>query len=174
MWSGNKDGKTNLFVPLLQTNSSEISEAKFSFQLNRSPGLSYVEFGTPNSTITSSGTVQWFSVNNGSNYWSNKIYGYKWGDTMGDSTEYVWTSKDADIWSSYSCIAGPNSQLDGIINGILGKMTTFATNASWGYIFWCSDVTNGTLPSFFLNFGGYYMEVTPENYTFTIGNSSNG
>ena len=53
-------------------------------------------------------------------------------------------------------------------------MTTFSTNADWGYIFWCSDVTSGILPSFFINFGGYYMEVTPENYSFTIGNSSNG
>ena len=93
---------------------------------------------------------------------------------MGDSTEYVFASKDADLWSAYSCIAGPDGQLDGIINGILGKMTTFATHASWGYIFWCSDVTLGLLPSFFLNLGGYWMEVTPENYTFTIGNSSNG
>ena len=175
MWSGRKDGNTNLFVPLLQTNSLAIDTATFMFQLNHSSSnyyWSFVEFGTPNTDITNLGTVTWLAVNNNSNYWSNKIYGYKWGSTMGDSTEYVFASKDADIWSSYSCIAGPDGQMDGIINGILSKLSTFSINSSWGYIFWCSDVAG--LPSFFLNLGGYWMEVTPVNYTFTIGNSSNG
>lgn len=45
-------------------------------------------------------------------------------------------------------------------------METYEEDSSWGHIFWCTEVPN--LPTFSLNFGGYWFEVKPEDYSIEV------
>ena len=45
-------------------------------------------------------------------------------------------------------------------------MENYVEDAGWGHIFWCTEVPN--LPPFSLNFGGYWFEVKPEDYSIEV------
>ena len=117
--------------------------------------------------------MKWIDLNPDLNVWSNWVYGLKWADNTDISVKEVTFSNpyEADTDTGSSCIAGPSGEVDDIINQILNQASEWAVNDSWNYIYWCSDLTNGLLPTFSLDYGGHWMEVTPEMYSINVGSS---
>ena len=90
----------------------------------------------------------------------------KWKDVMNDTYETTFTPTAAITDTGASCLIGPSEYVDIIYNSILAQTSVNVEDDGWGDIFWCSDIPN--LPSFYLNFGGYWFEVKAEDYSIEV------
>lgn len=176
LWSGNHSvvADRGLYVPWLATNGA-ISESVFSWYMTGLSGQSYIDFGTPDASIIGdSSAIHWVSLIGNESHWVNAITGMKWGPGMEDqgTQEHVFNSVKALTDSGSSCIIGPAQYLDVIYNGILGKTSVNVADANWRHLFFCSDIPS--LPSFYLNLGGYWFVVEPEEYVVEVGSTATG
>ena len=81
------------------------------------------------------------------------------------------TAEEADISTGSSYIFGPSARVDPIIEHILTFTTEWAADDDWSYLYYCSDVTDGLLPTIEFDYGGYWFEVTPENYSIALSDT---
>ena len=129
---------------------------------------SYIDFGTPDASIIGDGSeIFWLSKDDPySPWWTNEVRGMKWKDVMNDTYETTFTPTEAITDTGSSCLIGPSEYVDIIYNSILAQTSVSVEDPSWGDIYWCSDIPN--LPSFYLNFGGYWFEVKAEDYSIEV------
>ena len=145
---------------------SDIAEKVFSYYLTGLSGQSYLDFGTPNSSVYTDGVI-YIDILSENYWWSSNLTGFRW---KGESTAYaISTGSFALTDTGSSCIVGPSGEADVIMRNILSvveQSTKLYVDAGWNYIFSCPDVS--TLPSFELIYGGYWFEVLPEDYLIDI------
>lgn len=154
-------------MPALCTAIS-LSECVFSFYLTGTSTSSYIDFGTPDSSIAKvDNDKTWISIAE-NNYWSSTIKGFRWGPEWSkstpviDATEYKITEQTAIVDTGSSCIVGPKESINSILATILNTADSVVTDSTWGYIFDCAD--KKLMPSFELLFGGSWFRVNPEDY----------
>ena len=90
-------------------------------------GTTYIDFGTPDASIVGDGSqILWFNVNQNSYYWTNTVYGLKWGDRSSNpGQEIVYTTPITGLTDTgTSCIIGPKAQIDVIFNEAISKATS--------------------------------------------------
>ena len=149
-----------------------MSEATFSWYMVDTSGTSYIDFGTPDASIIGDGSnILWLSVQSSSAWWQNTLTGLKWGEnatTPGQTVTFTSLSAITDTGSS--CIVGPKDYVDLINNEIISKLSQVSPNDSWVNIFFCSEKSK--LPKFSLNFGGYWFEITPDDYVVVVSVNS--
>ena len=75
-------------------------------------------------------------------------------------------AKEAITDTGTSCIFGPKSEVNSIRHTILNMIEGVFEDVQWDYLFECSKAID--LPKFSLLFGGYWMEVLPEDYIVPI------
>ena len=170
MWSGFGETGPNhaLYVPWLLS-KGVIDEATFSWYMTGLSGTTYIDFGAPDASIIGDGTaIQWFDAKSDSVWWTNTISALKWGELADEPDKVVtYTAKDALIDTGTSCLIGPQSEMDDIYNSILGKVSYYVEHPSWKHLFWCTEKAN--MPKFSLNLGGYWFEMTPDDYAVEVG-----
>ena len=77
-----------------------------------STGLTYIDFGTPNTSVMSDpNDLIWIDSINYGGWWTNFVFGWRW---TGSSTEYGTTPAWALTDTGSSCIMGPKEVVDGI------------------------------------------------------------
>ena len=82
-----------------------ISESVFSFYLTDLSDNSYIDFGTPNTSVmTSESDLIWIDSNNYRSLWTNNVTGWRWS---GSATEYSLESTWALTDTGSSCVYGP-------------------------------------------------------------------
>ena len=103
---------------------STITEKVFSFYLTDLDGSSYIDFGTPNTSVMSDPSdIIYIDIIDDDVWWTAKIEGLRWGSNMNDSTEYMITQANALTDTGSSCIIGPTSEVNSIRNSILNLAT---------------------------------------------------
>ena len=68
-----------------------------------------------------------------------------------------------------SCMIGPSAEVSAITDLLLANLSYYATDNSWGYLFWCSELTS--MPNLNMLYGEYWFEVRPEDYGVVVGTS---
>lgn len=168
MWSGNSSSadQNEMFMVHLKADS-DIAEQTFSFYMTGVDGDSYIDFGTPNSAVMN-GSPTYITIDSDNDWWSSALTGFRWDSSMTDDNEYAITSGEFALTDTgSSCIIGPSGEADAIINNILNELDeVFKDFGREDYYFLCPN--NDDLPSFSLLFGGYWMEVLPEDYIVDI------
>ena len=159
-WSGNISGydDVKLIMPQL-SEAGAVDDTIFSWFMTDTEGDTYIDFGAPNEAAMSSvDDLIYIDVIDEDYWWTNYVTGIRWkGDS--DTTEYALTSKKALTDTGSSCIIVPTDEY----NVILGKLSALVPD--WNgeqYVFSCE--AKNTLPSFELLYGGYWFEVTPDDY----------
>ena len=123
IWRGDLDNISpqTEYVPWLYQ-SGAISQKAFSFYMTGLDDTSYIDFGTPDSSITGDdGTdVLWLPVDDDSVWWQNTVYGMKWGSNEINNGEYISFEEKSGITDTgSSCIVGPSQYVDYIYDTIL-------------------------------------------------------
>ena len=172
MWSGITDSadQSEMFMNGLMANGG-ISEKTFSFYLTGVDGDSYIDFGAPNESVMD-GDITWIEINETSDWWTSDLTSFRF-----DSTHRT-TGQDFLIRSGVtealtdtgtSCMTGPKEDMEFIIDQIIAQIeetVTVYTDDDWGYQFECPDGTPQL--NFEVLYGGYWMEVKPEDYLIDI------
>mgnify|MGYP001329561808 CR=1 FL=1 len=63
-----------------------IDEPTFSFHMTNQSGTSYIDFGTPDASITGANyeNVHWVDSQLDSPWWTGEVKSFKWGEGMED------------------------------------------------------------------------------------------
>ena len=137
----------------------------FSFYLSAKGNESFIDFGTPNTSImTHERDIVWLDVISEIDqqpWWTNKINGIRWDDKMGNEVLAL-EETSAFTDTGTSCIMGPKYMVDYIKNSILDLLPAYENNIMWGQLFKCSY--RSKLPTFSFLFGNHWFEVRPEDY----------
>ena len=175
LWSGNTNSisydKTMMFVPEMVTDST-ITDKVFSWYMSGKAGKTYIDFGTPNSSIYDNAKLIYIPIKDNNYWWTNSITGVRWTKNSANRVEYKYTSSNALTDTGSSCIIGPAAMVDYFKNTILNTIPKVETHSSWDYQFDCSDAPTSSMPSFELLYGGYWFEVLPEDYIIEFNSSS--
>lgn len=162
MWSGNFPDydKSEMLMPGL-CDDTLLTDCSFSWYLTGVSGTSYIDFGTPDSSIvTDPSESAWIDIAE-SPWWSSTVKGFRWGPNTEwgnkDKNEYAIKETEAFTDTGSSCLIGPVKAIDGIFLPILESLETWKSGA-----FKCSE--RSKMPSFELLFGGYWLRVNPEDY----------
>ena len=160
MQSGAHGDTSRQYVPYLFENGV-ISENVFSFYLTSSSGTSYMDFGTPNSSVMKYHTddeegIVWLDIVDSDPWWTSYITGFYWGGVE-NPTLYKIDQARAIADTGTSCIMGPSLYLDWIMSHLLSLMTSYAFDDNYGYLFSCYE--KDWMPSFYLLVGDYWFEV---------------
>ena len=165
------DGNTDrLYVPYL-FEQGLISEPTFSFYLTDLAETSYIDFGTPNTSVVKQrdengdAEIVWLDIEDDDPWWTSELGGFYWG-SIADPTLYAFDVKKAHTDSGTSCIVGPSLYVDWIIEHLSGLLSSYTMHPSWGHIFYCSE--KYLMPSFYLMYGGHWFEVRPEDYVVRV------
>ena len=146
---------------------SSLTDCIFSFYLTGTDGSSYIDFGTPDTSIvTDVNESVWINIEAEDPWWTSKVNGFRWGPEWDDKTEYAIPEKFALTDTGSSCIIGPSKPINSIMGTIFNTSDSVVENSSWGYLFDCADKKH--MPSFELLYGGYWMKVNPEDYVIDV------
>lgn len=122
MWSGNKDGLSSqanqMFIPEMVTDST-ITEKVFSWYMSNEAGKTYIDFGTPNSSVYDNAKLIYIPILSSNDFWTNKIKGLRWSKNSNDNTEYKFNESNALTDTGSSCIIGPSKDVEYFRNTIL-------------------------------------------------------
>jgi len=146
---------------------SDIAEKTFSFYLTGLTGQSYIDFGTPNSAVMN-GSVTYIDINSENYWWAADLTGFRFS---GESEYAITTGSYSLTDTGSSCIIGPAEEADRILKLIVTRLPKVYENDGWGYIFEC-PANYSDLPMFEFLYGGYWMEVHPDDYIIDV--SANG
>ena len=103
--SGNKTGKSTLFVPSLHT-KGVLSKNMFSVYIGQDVSDSYIDFGTPDTSVmTSESDIVWINSTNVGGWWTANVIGWRY---TGSSDEVGLTSTWALTDTGSSCLYGPS------------------------------------------------------------------
>lgn len=150
----------------------DIGEETFSFYMTGKDGQSYIDFGPPNASVMD-GSPIYIDIQDENLWWTEQLVGMRWEASFdADQVEYAITSATNAITDTgSSCIVGPASEVDFIVNTIIGVVNGLVSDltedSGWGYVFTCPNVAD--LPKFELMYGGYWFEVLPEDYLVDVG-----
>ena len=180
MWSGNLiDEYSNPDVMFMNTlmETGDLSEKTFSFYLTGLDGESYIDFGTPNKSVMDGEVVYIDSLENHS-HWTANVTAYRFHSSFDvDKSEWGMSSGVnlgiTDTGSS--CISGPSDEMNFIYSTIIKNIALdneLAFDEDWGFTFDC-PITKDQ-PIFELLFGGYWMQVLPEDYIVDISIDADG
>lgn len=167
MWSGNSSSAiaNEMFMTHMGTDS-DIAEKTFSFYLTGLSGQSYIDFGTPNSAVMN-GSVTYISILSDNPWWTSDLTGFRFS---GESEYAITTGSYSITDTGSSCIIGPAAEADRILKLIVTRLPKIYEQDGWGYIFECPANYND-LPKFEFLYGGYWMEVLPEDYIIDVSNN---
>lgn len=178
LWSGNSAStdQNEMFMTQLKADS-DIAEKTFSFYMTGLNGQSYLDFGTPNASVMN-GSVAYMDILSENNWWSQNLTGFRWHEAsssmVGDATEYALTAApEALTDTGSSCIFGPSSEIFPIRNTILNLLPSIQDAIGWDYIFQCPGNIND-LPVFEFLYGGYWMQIRPEDYILDVSAEEDG
>jgi len=172
MWSGNhSSADTSEMLMTQMAADSDITEQTFSYYLTGLSGQSYLDFGTPNTSVMD-GSPIYISINSENYWWASDLTGFRWSNDS--SNEYAISSGNYGITDTgSSCIVGPSEEADVIVRNIVSNLDKVYTDDGWGYIFTC-PTNESDLPSFEFLYGGYWFEVLPEDYLIDISAAGDG
>lgn len=140
MWASTSMILDYMFVPWMKTKGA-LTEATFSWYMTGLSGTTYIDFGTPDPSIIGDGSnIFWMDINQGSLFWENYVYGFKWGSNSpneGVATNFPKVKAITDTGSS--CLVGPSTEVDVIYNGIINLLKEKNAHDGWGHIFWCTE-----------------------------------
>ena len=109
MWHGGQDPSETLFVPYLFS-QGVISSNMFSFYLSTKGNESFIDFGTPNTSLmTHERDIVWLDIIpeiDQQPWWTNKINGIRWDEKMGNKALAL-DETSAFTDTGTSCIMGP-------------------------------------------------------------------
>ena len=114
-------------------------------------------------------SVLWLDVlntNGNEVWWTNKIRGLYWGTEANDDTLYILDTTLGFTDTGTSCIYGPSLMIAYIKDLIMPMIPDLTDASNWGYTFDCG--IRSSLPSFWLLYGDYWFEVTPEDYVVEV------
>lgn len=154
------------------TADSTITQNVFSFYMADLSIQSYIDFGEPNTAaMKDPNDLVYIDADTTKVHWTNTITGFRWASNMEDFKEYAIIAADAITDTGASCLIGPFSQLGYIVEQIKTKMGEIYTVSGTDFSeqFDCSLVPN--LPKFELLWGGYWLEVLPEDYVITLSST---
>ena len=172
MWSGNhSSADTSEMLMTGMAADSDIAEQTFSYYLTGLSGQSYLDFGTPNTSVMD-GSPIYISIKSENYWWSSDLTGFRWSDDS--SNEYAISSGNYALTDTgSSCIIGPSEEADVIVRNIVSRFDKVYEDDGWGYIFSC-PANDNDLPSFEFLYGGYWFEVLPEDYLIDITSNNSG
>lgn len=117
--------------------SSDITEKVFSFYLTGLNSESYVDFGTPDTSVMN-GPVTYLPIESENKFWASSISGFRW-ENKTDTVEYALKQAPKALTDTgTSCIFGPSSEINSIRYTILNMISNVYSDLVWDYIFDCS------------------------------------
>lgn len=140
----------------------KISQAQFSISFDLTTSNSYMDLGPPDTSLYLTGaTPTWIKMIGTQNpYWQAVVDGFYFGNNK--SKKYTTDQVLGIMDSGWSTIAGPKAEVDFIKKTITDKMTTTTDNQ--GNIYFSCSKYLSSLPSLFIRWGDYWLEVQGKDY----------
>ena len=110
--------------------------------------------------------MTWVTIRSDNDKWASQITGFRWGDGETDPDQKTYTAGQAFLDAGLPCIYGPTAYVTPILNNIISKPSSYKT-ITGGYTFDCSETSK--VPNFYLNFGGYWIEMRASDFIIDIG-----
>ena len=84
LWSGNHSSAdtSEMFMTHMSADS-DITENVFSFYMTGMDGESYIDYGTPNTSVMD-GSPIYISIMSSNYWWSSDLTGFRWDSSMSD------------------------------------------------------------------------------------------
>lgn len=142
----------------------------FSVALSADSDTSFVDIGFYDLDAFTSDLV-WIDVINHETYgqfwWANQIQGLRF---RGSSTVELSTSTTFSVVdTSNNCISLPDDLYTFVIDYLIAQLNYSETDDAYGLIFYCDEVN--LLPSVDFLFGGYWVEVSPDDIVLNYGSN---
>ena len=132
-------------------------------------GASYIDFGAPNESLLNGVEPLWLPVQDNSYWWTAYVEGVYVGNDATTATKYALNRSLGLTDTGSSCIIGPQAEINAITDLLLASLSYYATDNSWGYLFWCDELPS--MPNLNLLYGEYWFEVRPQDYGVIVGSS---
>lgn len=98
-------------------------------------------------------------------FWQNAVDGFYFGNLPLEKNRYTTEQKLGVFDSGWTMLSGPKTEMEFIIKVLTKDMTVTKVGDD---IFFSCKTYQGKLPSLFLRFGGYWLEVQERDYVINV------
>jgi len=152
-------------------NQGTLTKPSFSVYTADTDAKTYIDFGLPDASIMGDySKTTWVSIDKSKDYWANDITGWRWGGEEKDLTVKKLSGHSGFLDSGSGYILGPKEAVEDIYDRILELTSSNRDNNNYRHTYPCTDRAN--FFPFYVNWGGYWIEVRPEDYSIESPNNS--
>ena len=146
-------------------------EPSFSVYTADTDSDTYIDFGVPDSSIVGDYTkTTWVPIDKSKDYWANDISGWRWGGEEKDLTVKSLSGHSGFLDSGSGYILGPKDAIIDIYDRILELTSSNRDSDNYRHTYPCTDRAN--FFPFYVNWGGYWIEVRPEDYSISYNDNA--